>query len=62
MPRKDAAEARGIQPGDMGIWATCAMKKEGKSVAELKDLFQDVRGWGLSHIIIHALHFLRMLT
>ncbi|KAF2658112.1 THUMP domain-containing protein [Lophiostoma macrostomum CBS 122681] len=41
MPRRDAAEARGIQPGDVGIWATCAMKKEGKSVAELKDLFQE---------------------
>lgn len=42
MPRKDAAEARGIQPGDVGIWATCAMKKEGKSVADLRDLFQEV--------------------
>lgn len=42
MPRKDAVEARGIQPGDVGIWATCAMNKEGKSVAELRDLFQDV--------------------
>jgi tRNA acetyltransferase TAN1 len=43
MPRREAAEARGIQPGDVGIWATCAMKKEGKSVAELKDLFEEVR-------------------
>ena len=43
MPSKHTAEARSIQPGDVGIWATCAMKKEGKSVAELRDLFQDVR-------------------
>jgi len=42
MPRKDASEARAIQPGDVGIWATCAMKKEGKSVADLRDLFQEV--------------------
>ncbi|KAF2018471.1 hypothetical protein BU24DRAFT_432833 [Aaosphaeria arxii CBS 175.79] len=41
MPRRDAAEPRGIQPGDTGIWATCAMKKEGKSVAELRDLFHE---------------------
>ncbi|PSN62673.1 hypothetical protein BS50DRAFT_638285 [Corynespora cassiicola Philippines] len=41
MPRKEGAEARSLQPGDVGIWATCAMKKEGKSVAELRDLFQD---------------------
>ncbi|KAH7138049.1 hypothetical protein B0J11DRAFT_3377 [Dendryphion nanum] len=41
LPRKDAADARGIQPGDAGIWATCAMKKEGKSVGELRDLFQE---------------------
>jgi tRNA acetyltransferase TAN1 len=42
MSRKGGAEARGIQPGDVGIWATCDMKKEAKSVAELRDLFQDV--------------------
>lgn len=42
MPRKEAVGARGIQPGDVGIWATCAMKKEGKSVAELRDLFEEV--------------------
>ncbi|KAF2786279.1 hypothetical protein K505DRAFT_260211 [Melanomma pulvis-pyrius CBS 109.77] len=41
MPRKAAAEARAIQPGDVGIWATCAMKKEAKSVADLRDLFQE---------------------
>ncbi|KAF2743655.1 hypothetical protein M011DRAFT_374867, partial [Sporormia fimetaria CBS 119925] len=39
--RKNASEARAIQPGDVGIWATCAMKKEGKSVGELRDLFQE---------------------
>ncbi|KAF2278414.1 uncharacterized protein EI97DRAFT_449069 [Westerdykella ornata] len=50
MPRRDAAEARGIQPGDVGIWATCSMKKEGKSVAELRDLFQEyaARLYGVS--------------
>lgn len=42
MPRKGNAEARAIQPGDVGIWATCAMKKEAKSVADLRDLFQEV--------------------
>ncbi|KAF2241975.1 THUMP domain-containing protein [Trematosphaeria pertusa] len=41
MPRKEAAEARSIQPGDTGIWATCAMKKEAPSVADLRDLFQE---------------------
>lgn len=41
MPRKEAAESRSIQPGDVGIWATCAMKKEGKSVSELRELFQE---------------------
>ncbi|KAF2702690.1 hypothetical protein K504DRAFT_393959 [Pleomassaria siparia CBS 279.74] len=41
MPRRDSAEARAIQPGDVGIWVTCAMKKEAKSVADLRDLFQE---------------------
>ncbi|KAF2007723.1 hypothetical protein P154DRAFT_1247 [Amniculicola lignicola CBS 123094] len=41
VPRRDAAEARAIQPGDVGIWATCAMKKEAKSVADLRDLFEE---------------------
>ncbi|KAF2258571.1 hypothetical protein CC78DRAFT_504431 [Lojkania enalia] len=41
MPRKDATEARVIQPGDVGIWATCAMKKEAKSVGDLRVLFQE---------------------
>ncbi|KAH9862232.1 hypothetical protein IAQ61_010435 [Plenodomus lingam] len=40
MPRR-GAEARAIQPGDTGIWATCAMKKEAKSVADLRDLFDE---------------------
>ena len=30
-----------IEPGDSGIWATCEMGKEGKSTAELRDLFED---------------------
>ncbi|KAF2734685.1 hypothetical protein EJ04DRAFT_602369 [Polyplosphaeria fusca] len=51
MPRKEAADSRGIQPGDVGIWATCAMKKEAKSVAELRDLFQDYASqlYGTTH-------------
>lgn len=31
----------GIEPGDCGIWATCEMGKEGKSTAELRDLFEE---------------------
>ncbi|KAL6709431.1 hypothetical protein ACN47E_001366 [Coniothyrium glycines] len=38
---RQGLEARSIQPGDAGIWATCAMKKEAKSVADLRDLFQE---------------------
>ncbi|KAJ4348337.1 uncharacterized protein N0V89_009711 [Didymosphaeria variabile] len=34
------AEARGIQPGDVGIWVTCAMNKEAPSVADLRNLFE----------------------
>ena len=30
-----------IEPGDAGIWATCAMGKEGKSTSDLRDLFED---------------------
>jgi len=36
---RKAVENRVIQPGDAGIWATCAMNKEAKSVADLRDLF-----------------------
>ncbi|KAH3997903.1 hypothetical protein HBI70_077700 [Parastagonospora nodorum] len=39
--RKGVVEHRVIQPGDTGIWATCAMNKEAKSVADLRDLFQE---------------------
>ncbi|KAF2175073.1 hypothetical protein K469DRAFT_612081 [Zopfia rhizophila CBS 207.26] len=51
MPRKEAAEARGIQPGDVGIWATCAMKKEAKSVVDLRQLFEDYASklYGVNH-------------
>ena len=41
MPRRKV-DPRAIQPGDMGIWATCAMKKEAKSIGDLRDLFQEV--------------------
>ncbi|KAF6235588.1 hypothetical protein HO173_006271 [Letharia columbiana] len=30
-----------IEPGDSGIWATCELGKEGKSTAELRDLFEE---------------------
>ena len=33
--------APSIEPGDSGIWATCEMGKEGKSTAELRDLFEE---------------------
>ncbi|KAF1839803.1 hypothetical protein BDW02DRAFT_593668 [Decorospora gaudefroyi] len=39
--RRGGAESRAIQPGDAGIWATCAMKKEAKSVSDMRDLFQE---------------------
>jgi tRNA acetyltransferase TAN1 len=42
MPRRGGQDPRVIQPGDIGIWATCAMKKEAKSVSDLRDLFQEV--------------------
>jgi len=42
MPRRDGSQSRTIKPGDAGIWATCAMKKEAKSVSDLRDLFQEV--------------------
>ncbi|KAF1956492.1 hypothetical protein CC80DRAFT_492053 [Byssothecium circinans] len=35
------AADRGLQPGDMGVWATCALKKEAPSIADLRDLFQE---------------------
>ncbi|TID13959.1 hypothetical protein E2P81_ATG07026 [Venturia nashicola] len=36
-----SAYSRDIEPGDVGIWASCNKGKEGKCVAELKDLFQE---------------------
>ena len=33
--------APSIEPGDSGIWATCEMGKEGKSTADLRDLFEE---------------------
>jgi hypothetical protein len=42
MPRRGGIQSRAIKPGDAGIWATCAMKKEAKSVSDLRDLFQEV--------------------
>ncbi|KAH8724661.1 hypothetical protein GQ44DRAFT_708562 [Phaeosphaeriaceae sp. PMI808] len=39
--RKGAVDPRAIRPGDTGIWATCGMKKEAKSVSDLRDLFHE---------------------
>lgn len=44
MPRKNdrgAIQAKVIQPGDSGIWATCNKGREGKCVGELRDLFSE---------------------
>jgi len=45
VPRKNndrgAVQAKVIQPGDSGIWATCNKGREGKCVGELRDLFTD---------------------
>ncbi len=47
MPKKgqnfSKSTAASIDSGDAGIWATCEMHKEGKCIAELNDLFADVR-------------------
>jgi hypothetical protein len=44
-------DPRAIQPGDTGIWATCAMNKEAKTVSDLRDLFQEV-----GNICLHYVH------
>ncbi|KAK5686156.1 hypothetical protein LTS10_002270 [Elasticomyces elasticus] len=43
VPRNNqgAVQAKAIQPGDCGIWATCAKGREVKCVGELRDLFSD---------------------
>ena len=43
VPKKGQSNyvAPSIEPGDSGIWATCEMGKEGKSTAELRDLFEE---------------------
>lgn len=40
-----------IEPGDVGIWATCARGQEGKATIELRNMLQKVRGHlhGLDH-------------
>lgn len=54
--RKGSADPRVIQPGDTGIWATCAMKKEAKSVSDLRDLFQEVGRLLFSHLGVTINH------
>jgi hypothetical protein len=41
---KGVFDSRNIEPGDVGIWATCDMHKEARSVSELKVLFEEVSG------------------
>ncbi|KAK3071429.1 hypothetical protein LTR53_008633 [Teratosphaeriaceae sp. CCFEE 6253] len=44
VPRKNdrgAVQAKAIQPGDSGIWATCSKGREGKCVSEVRDLFAE---------------------
>jgi tRNA acetyltransferase TAN1 len=41
-PTRQGREGHEIQPGDSGIWATCALGKEGKCVGDLKALFEEV--------------------
>jgi len=43
-PRKNnygAIQARAIQPGDSGIFATCNKGREAKCIGELRDLFSE---------------------
>ena len=40
-PRPSTQNVPSIEPGDAGIWATCARGKEGKSTIDLRDLFED---------------------
>lgn len=47
MPRKhghESGQARVIQPGDSGIFATCIKGKEAKCIGELRDLFDEYAG------------------
>lgn len=37
--KKNYSQAITIQPGDSGIWVTCVKGREGKCVAEVRDLF-----------------------
>ncbi|GAB7363287.1 hypothetical protein MBLNU230_g3568t1 [Neophaeotheca triangularis] len=38
---RGAVQAKVIQPGDSGIWATCNKGKEAKAIGELRDLFAE---------------------
>ena len=45
-----------IEPGDAGIWVTCAMHKEAKAVTDMRDLLEDyaVKIYGKAAMSIHA--------
>ncbi|KAG8529202.1 uncharacterized protein KY384_005837 [Bacidia gigantensis] len=40
-PQQQRSPPATIEPGDAGIWVTCAKGKEGKSTIEVRDLFED---------------------
>jgi hypothetical protein len=40
---KEASRGNGkIEPGDAGVWATCARNQEGKATGELKAMLEEV--------------------
>ncbi|KAI4141722.1 MAG: hypothetical protein L6R39_005213 [Caloplaca ligustica] len=41
LPKKNFSSAPSINPGDVGIWATCDMHKEGHCTVELKGFFDE---------------------
>lgn len=45
MPKSEAVgrpKANAIEPGDIGIWVTCALHMKGKAAREMEILFDDV--------------------
>lgn len=45
MPKSEAVgrpKANAIEPGDIGIWVTCALHMKGKAAREMEMLFDDV--------------------
>lgn len=45
MPKREGSErpkANSIEPGDQGIWVTCALHMKGKAAREMEMLFDHV--------------------